>query len=218
MLFGIILIAMVWRMRIRIFEGQRLLVWLMFGSACAGPLVFDLVLHTYTIAFPRYIIAAVPAAYLLAGAGLACLRHRTKLIMLALIVFAWAPNVLSISQNRSRNWSPLREISRAVSVNSAPTDLILVHSIPSGVLGISRYASGPAALASWVGQLGARRVPESIHKLVAGRIRIVFVKVHWVREPAPEEDWLRANAVVSHEIRLGSAKIIDFRPVNSETF
>ena len=138
--------------------------------------------------------------------------------MLVLIVFAWAPNILSIYRAQSRSWSPIREISRAASLNSSPTDLILVHSIPSGVLGIARYADGPVTLASWVGQLGAREVPESIRKLAAGRTRIVFVKVHEVREPAPEEDWLRANAMVFRERRVATGRIVDFRPINSETF
>jgi 4-amino-4-deoxy-L-arabinose transferase-like glycosyltransferase len=218
MLFGIIAIAMAWRLRSSLFHSQRLLLWLPFVAACAGPLAFDFVQHTYTVAIPRYAIAALPGAYLLAAGGLACLGHRTRLIILVLIVLAWAPNVLSIYRTRSRNWQPIREISRAANANGTPSDLILVHSIPSGVLGIARYAEGPAALASWVGQLGTRRVPESIHKLAAGRTRIVFVKVHEVGEPAPEEQWLRANTVVFHEARLGWVKIVDFRPVDSETF
>ena len=217
-LFGIAAIAMLWRLRIHIFGKRRLLLWLIFGAACAGPLAFDLVEHTYTVAFLRYAIAALPFAYLLAAVGLACLGRRIRIIMLILIVMAWAPTLLSIYLSQSRGWVPIREVSRTASLNSGSSDLILVHSIPSGVLGIARYASGHAALASWIGQLGTRRVPESIHKLAAGRIRIVFVKVHWVREPAPEEDWLRANAVVSHETRLGSARIIDFRPLHAEGF
>ena len=217
-LFGIAAIAMLWRLRIHIFGKRRLLLWLIFGAACAGPLAFDLVEHTYTVAFLRYAIAALPFAYLLAAVGLACLRRRIRIIMLILIVIAWAPTVLSIYLSQSRGWVPIREVSRTASMNSGSSDLILVHSIPSGVLGIARYANGPAALASWIGQLGNHRVPESIHKLVAGRIRVVFVKVHWVREPAPEEHWLRANAVVSRETRLGSARIIDFRPLHAETF
>jgi hypothetical protein len=96
--------------------------------------------------------------------------------------------------------------------------LILVHSIPSGVLGIARYADGPAELASWVGQLRTRRVPESLNALVAGRTRILFVKVHPVGEPAPEEQWLRTNAVISKETHIGSARVIDFRPIGSGTF
>ena len=217
-LFGVVVFAMAWRLRIHVFGGQRLLLWLLFAAACAGPLVFDFVQHTYTLAVPRYAIAALPAAYLLAAVGLACFGPRTRVIMLVLIVFAWAPNILSIYRAQSRSWSPIREISRAASLNSSPTDLILVHSIPSGVLGIARYADGPVTLASWVGQLGAREVPESIRKLAAGRTRIVFVKVHEVREPAPEEDWLRANAMVFRERRVATGRIVDFRPINSETF
>jgi hypothetical protein len=218
MLFGIVAIAMAWRLRIRVFGGQRLLLWLPFAAACAGPLVFDFVQHTYTAAFSRYAIAALPVAYLLAAVGLSCLGRRTRLIMLALIILAWAPNVLSIYRNQSRSWSPIREISHAACANGSPSDLILIHSIPSGVLGIARYADGPAELTSWVGQLGTRRVPESIHQMAAGRTRIVFVNVHEVREPAPEEQWLRANAIVFRETRLSSGRIVDFRPVDSETF
>jgi len=217
-LFAIIAVAMAWRLRIQIFCGKRLLLWLVFGATCAGPLAFDFMQHTYTVAVPRYAIAALPAAYLLAGAGLACLGQRTRIIVLVLIVLAWAPNVLSIYGSPSRNWQPFREIAHAICADTSPSDLILVHSIPSGVLGIARYANGPAALASWVGQLGNRHVPESIHKLATGRTRIVFVRVHEVREPAPEEDWLRANAVVFRQTRLGSGRITDFRPVNSDTF
>jgi len=217
-LFAVVAAAMAWRLRLRMFHGRRLFLWLWFIAACATPSVVDVLEGTYAVDYPRYALAGLPAAYLLAAVGFACLGRRIRPIMLLLIVLTWAPNVLSIYCTQSRNWSPIREISRAASVNSAPTDLILVHSIPSGVLGISRYVSGPASLASWVGQLGTRRVPESLNVMAAGRTRIVFVKVHEVREPAPEEQWLRANAVVFHEMRLGSGRIVDFRPMDSKTF
>ena len=217
-LFDFVAVAMVWRLRTHVFSQSRLLLWLLFVATCTGPLVFDFVQHSYAAAYPRYVIAALPAAYLLAGAGLACLGQRTRVIALVLIVLAWAPSVLSIYGNQSRNWQPIREVSHSVCANSSSSDLILIHSIPSGVLGIARYADGPAELASWVGQLRTRRVPESIHKLAAGRTRVLFVRMHEVGEPAPEEGWLRANAVVSHETRLGSARIIIFRPLHAETF
>jgi len=61
-------------------------------------------------------------------------------------------------------------------------------------------------------------VPESLRSLANGRTRIVLVKVHEVGEPAPEEHWLRANAVVFGETDLGSGKIVDFRPRGAKTF
>jgi len=217
LLFGVIAVLMLWRLRMRALAQGRLLLVLVFAAACVGPLAFDVLQHTYTIAWPRYAIAALPAAYLLVAAGLACLPRRSRIVMLCLIVVAWTPNLLIMNRDPS-HWMAIREISGAVSMNGSPTDLILVHSIPSGVLGVARYANGPAAMASWVGQLGTRRAPESLKQLAAGRTRILFVKLHEVGEPAPEEDWLRANAMIFGETRLELAETVDFRPRDSETF
>jgi hypothetical protein len=216
-LFAAVAAVTLWRTRLRVLGRGGLLLGLLFAATCAGPLVFDFVQHTYTINVPRYAIAALPVAYLLAGAGLAYLSRRLRIIMLALIVLAWSPNLLSLYRNRLP-WLPMREIALAASVNGSPSDLILVHSIPSGVLGIARYANGPAGLDSWVGQLGNRRTPESLQQLAAGRTRVLFVKVHEVGERASEEEWLRANAIVSRETRLGSGLVVDFRPWDSKTF
>jgi Dolichyl-phosphate-mannose-protein mannosyltransferase len=217
MLFGAVAVVMLWRMRMHVLSRNRLLLGLLFASACAGPLIFDRLQHTYTIAVPRYAIAALPAAYLLAAAGIACLRSWGRIVILCLIVLAWTPNLWIMNREISP-WLPIREISRAMSTNSSASDLILVHSIPSGVLGVARYANGPAAMASWVGQLGTRRVPESLQQLAAGRTRILFVKLHEVGEPAPEEDWLRANAVTFQETRFNFPVVVDFRPRGSDTF
>jgi hypothetical protein len=216
--FGVIAIAMAWRLRLGMFGEQRLVLWLSFILTCAGPYLFDVMQHTYTVAVPRYAVAALPAAYLLAAVGLTCLNKLTRVVLLVTIIIAWMPDVWTIYTNESRNSLPIREISHLASANSRASDLILVHSIPSGVLGIARYANGPAALASWVGQLGMRHVPESIQHLVTGRTHVILLKAHEVREPAPEERWLRANAVVLKETRLGSARMIDFGPKTSTTF
>lgn len=218
LLFGSIAALTVWRLRQQLFAWRRLLLGMTFTGACAGPLVFDLVQHTYTVAVPRYAIAGLPAACLLAAVGFACLHYRVRFIALLLVVFAWVPSIWSIYQIRSRSGSAIREIAHAATTNGSPSDLILVHSIPSGVLGVARYSDGPAALASWVGQLGNRRTPESLHDLAAGRTRILLIKVHEVGEPAPEEEWLRANAAVIQQRRFGAAMIIDFRPRNAQTF
>jgi 4-amino-4-deoxy-L-arabinose transferase-like glycosyltransferase len=217
-LFMVLLVAMTWRLRMRLFEPRRLLLWFWLIAACAGPFAYDFLQRTYTAAVPRYAAAALPAAYLLAAVGATCLPARARAITLSLIIFAWAPSLVSIYQAISRREQPLSDIAHAVSLDGSPSELILVHSIPSGVLGIARYANGSAALASWVGQLGERQVPDSIHALVAGRTRIRFVRVHEVGQPAPEEDWLRENAEVLSEMHLGRALVVNFRPKDSEQF
>ena len=52
---------------------------------------------------------------------------------------------------------------------AGPGDLVLVHAIPSGVLGIARYLEADVPMAAWVGQLGRRRVPEDLDGMLAGR-------------------------------------------------
>ena len=217
-LFGVVGAAMAVRLRLRMFGSRRLLLWLWFLAAVTGPSLIDLLQGTHAMFYSRYVLAGLPAAYLLAAVGFGCLGRRIRVIVLLLILFVWVWQIVSIYRKDSRSWQPLREVAKAVSSNGSPSDLILVHSIPSGVLGVARYANDSAALASWVGQLGMRQMPQSLHALAAGRTRILFVKVHDVEEPAPEEDWLRANALVFHETRLAAATVVDFRPRDSETF
>ena len=68
---------MVWRLRWRAFEGSRLMLWLWFVVAAATPSLIDLLSGTYFTNNPRYALPALPAAYLLAGMGIACFADRT---------------------------------------------------------------------------------------------------------------------------------------------
>jgi hypothetical protein len=213
--FGVVAAIAAWRLRLQAFRGGRLLLWLVFVAACFGPLVFDLVAHTYTMAVPRYSVAALSGAYLLLGLAFAALERRIALAVLAIIMLTWVPDVFSMYR-APLPWRPLREIAHTASVNSSPSDVILVHEIPAHLFGIARYVSGPAPLASSVGPLQARPMPDALNKLIAGRTRVIFV---WNGlENVPEEKWLRANAVVSNETRVGPWAIVTFRPMNSERF
>jgi hypothetical protein len=105
-----------------------------------------------------------------------------------------------------------------ISATARPSDLVLVHSIPSGVLGLARYAQTSAAFGSWVGQLGTRHVPKSLQTLSQGRSRILLVKLHEVGAPAPEEAWLRANASMMNQKRIQAIDLIDFQPKTNSAF
>jgi hypothetical protein len=52
----------------------------------------------------------------------------------------------------------------------------------------------------------------------ARRRRVRFVNIHAVREPAPEEDWLRRNAAVARELRFQTCHLFDFIPRGFQTF
>jgi uncharacterized membrane protein len=217
-LFTTVAVGMVWRLGWHVLSGRRLLLWLWFMAACVAPFAVDGLQHTYISNVPRYAFAALPAAYLLAAIGLRCLSRPIRLTLLTLVVMTWTVPLLNVYRQHSRKLEPFREVAYAVSSGGNGSDSILVHSIPSGVLGIARYANGSAMIASWVGQLGTRRVPDSLPALIGGSTQVWLTKLHEVGQPAPEEEWLRSNGEVLTEKRIGAAKIIRFAPKNAATF
>ena len=222
-LFGAVAIIMAWRLRWRMFFGPRLLIWLWFVAAAAAPTLIDVLRSTYVANQPRYALAALPAAYLLSAMGLICLNRRWRAIVLLLIVLGWLPFLFNIYWDDSRSNEPFRRIADTLSQDGSASDVILVDSAPSAILGIARYMKGTCPVTPWVQQLGTRHVPESITMLAAGYSRVLFVKTHPSTGTNPEEDWLRRNAVVLRQQRIGApgvggARIVVFANKNAATF
>jgi Dolichyl-phosphate-mannose-protein mannosyltransferase len=211
--------------RWRVFWRRRvLMLWFWALAAVLGLLVFDALRHTYTMAVPRYAIAAMPAAFLLIALALRTTRRPVGSILLALIVLAWVPSYYMLLKSETRSYTPFREVGRIVSDRAGPDDLVLVHSIPDGASGVARYISPDSALergsgmASWIERLGDRRVPGSLRNLARGRRRVLFVRIHDVGQPAPEEAWLRARGRLVGEDRLSTADVLEFVPREGPEF
>jgi hypothetical protein len=218
LLFMLVAGAMAWRLRWRAFEGSRVMLWLWFVIAAATPSLIDLLSGTYFTNNPRYALPALPAAYLLAGIGIACFADRSATIVLVLIVICWGDVIHTMFRQNARSGEPFRAIAQSITADNTPSDLILVHSIPSGVLGIARYSDKSSAIGVWVEQLGQRRVPESIQSLIAGRSRVFFVLAHPLGEPVPEEEWLQARSMVSSDGWRQRIKVVELQPKIGATF
>lgn len=209
-LFGLLFAAFGRRLGPRLCGGARRFAWFWLAAACAGPLVFDALRGTYTSAVPRYALAGLPAALVLAAAALAGLAPRTRGLLLAGIVLAFVPHLCMLHARATRSWNPLRETARTLANHAGAEDLVLVHSIPSGVIGIARYHTGSAPIAAWVEQLGERGVPDSVSGLVRGRRRILLVRIHECGAPALVEDWLRENGRLVGELSGGAGRALCF--------
>ncbi|MFL5517707.1 MAG: glycosyltransferase family 39 protein, partial [Gemmatimonadales bacterium] len=198
------------RGRAALIGNGRDLVWLWAIATCAGPVVFDLLRGASTSLVSRYALAGVPAAMLLAALAIGTLPAGFSLGAVALLVGTWLPALRDVFALRARAWEPYRLAAARVAAWAAPDDLVIVHSIPSGVLGIARYLEADVPVAAWVGQLGTRRMPDDLAALLAGRHRVALIRIHEVGEPAPEEAWLRANATVLRDERRDAATIVYF--------
>ena len=215
---GAVAVALGLAFRRRPFSGERGLVWLWVAAACVGPVAFDLLKGTNTSTIPRYALAGLPGLLVLAAVGLGRMRPAVRVVVLLVILLTWSSGVRAILRLPSRQFEPYREVAASLSATATPDDLVLVHSIPSGVLGIARYANGATMMASWVGQLGQRRVPADVEALTEGRARVVVVRIHEVGEPAPQEAWLRVYARLIDESLQQNARLSTFRPRSGERF
>jgi hypothetical protein len=216
--FGAVALALVLRFRRRLFSGDRGLLWLWVAAACIGPVVFDLMRGTNTAARPRYALAGLPGVLVLAAVGLSRLQLVVRVVVLLAILLAWSSGVRAILELPSREYEPYREVAVSLSASATAEDLVLVHSIPSGVLGIARYMTGATMMASWVGQLGQRRVPADAAALTEGRAKVIVVRIHEVGEPAPEDSWFRVHARLVDESERQGARLSTFQPRAGERF
>jgi hypothetical protein len=214
----LLLALAIWRRGLKpLFAPVPLLLWLWLLAACVGPVVFDLMRGTFASLMARYALSALPVAMLLVGFALSRLTPRSNAVLLALILSAWAPGIRGVFRD-SRAWEPYVRVGRELSDWARPGDLVIVHSIPSGVLGVTRYMAPSVPVATWVGQLGTRRVPHDLEALLAGRRRVALVKVHRLGESAPEEDWLRRNATLTETHTIRTAELLYFAPNNGPVF
>ena len=214
----VLLALAVWRRGLRpLLSPLPRLLWFWLLFACVGPVLFDLLRGTFASLMARYALAGLPAAMLLVGLALSRLAPRANAVLLALIVCAWIPGIRAVFQN-PRAWEPYVQLGSELSDWAGPEDLVVVHSIPSGVLGVTRYMRPDVPVAAWVGQLGSRRVSQDLEQLLAGRRRVAVVKVHHLGEPAPEEDWLRRQATLLDERTIRSAQVFYFAPSDGVSF
>lgn len=214
----VLLALAVWRRGLRpLLSPLPRLLWFWLLVACIGPVVFDLLRGTFASLMARYALAGLPAAMLLVGLALSSLAPRANAVLLALMVCAWIPGIRAVFQN-PRAWEPYVQLGGELSDWAGADDLVIVHSIPSGVLGVTRYMRSAVPVAAWVGQLGSRRVPQDLDQLLAGRRRVAVVKVHHLGEPAPEEDWLRRHATLLDERTIRSAQVLYFAPSEGVSF
>lgn len=191
------------------FTPDRRLVWLWLIAACTGPLIFDLLRGTVTSLIPRYALAGMPAAILLTGVALAPIG-RAGNALIVLLLGLWAPGLRDVLGSRLRARRPYRAAAEQVATWAGPADLVIVHSIPSGVAGVARYLPPATPVAAWIGQLGQRHIPEDLVELTRNRDRVALIKIHSVGNPAREVDWLRAHADSVEELRYTNARIVYF--------
>lgn len=98
-------------------------------------------------------------------------------------------------------------LGRMLNIEMSPSDVVIVHSTPSGVLGVARYLRPETPVGPCVGQLGRRALPRDIVALTEGRARAAVVVIHRVGAPAEQSAWLLQHARRIDEQAAGRATL-----------
>jgi mannosyltransferase len=216
-LLGVVAILLWRQFSWRLFSGHRRLVWLWMLASLIGPLALDLLRGTYLTHIPRYALAGMPALMLLVGLALSRLRSPIRAALVLLILAAWVPGMRDLFAHRYPG-KPFREVAAIIDTRAEEGDVVIMHSIPSGLLNLVRYMKTETPIVSWVGQLQQRRVPDDLEAITAGHRRVILVRFHEVGEPVVEEPWLRANARLREDLRVPEARLWFFTPRRGDRF
>ena len=220
----IVLALAVRRLGRRLLGPRRSLLWLAAATGACTPIVLDLALGTYMSAVPRYALAALPPTLVLVAVTLTALDPRRRAFVLALLVVLALAGTFRVQRSWARTGEPFAHLGWFLGREARASDVVVVHSIPSGVCGVARYmvrsGSSPdvALLASWVGPLQRREVPRDIEALAHGRRRVLLVKIHTVSDRIPEEAWLRREARLVSEEWFWNASVLVFEPRDGGVF
>ena len=122
------------------------------------------------------------------------MKGKWTCLFTALVLLAWTAGAWPILAHRARPGAAYPALDAELGAWAGPSDLVVVHSIPSGLIGMARYLDHDVPMASWIAPLNLRRVPDDLELLLRGRRRLALVQVHNLAQPAPAEPWLRAHA------------------------
>ena len=189
-----------------------------------GLFAVDAIQGTYTAAVPRYAFASIPPAIVLASLTADRLLGRAFVPVFAVVLLAYIPALhrLLVSTERGSWYPPAGQF---LETQAASDELIIVHSIPSGALGLARYTTSAAPIVLWTQQLrrheqrdGTEANQADLARLLNGRSRTLVVRVHDVGEPAPELRLLERQGALLRDRQLGSAHVTEFQPQTGAVF
>lgn len=176
-----------------------------------GPALLDLIFSSHAATVPRYSLPALPAAALLFGAAWFLIPIPARAGTALGLALAWGGAWHSLAGYPGRNGNPLREAALETAARLKPGDLVLVHALPSGLLGIARYLPPDTPLAGWVSQYPGTNL-EDLPARIAGSRRVFVVTAHPYDRRYDATLRLRKEALVVDGFQRGGILVEAFAP------
>jgi uncharacterized membrane protein len=172
-----------------LFSPDRRLVWLWVTAAVVGPWALDLVRHTGASRIPRYVLGGLPAAMLLVAFAVQPLPRRARVAFVGLVLLGWTAGLAPIVRQPSRPGAVYGALASELEHRVRPDGVVLVHSVPSGIIALSRALTRELPFLVWIEPLGLRGT-DDLPALLQGRRQVALVQVHNIGLASPAERWL----------------------------
>ena len=190
------------------------LVWGWAAACIVGLLAFDVWRGTRTSDYLRYALPALPAALILLAVVITTARPAVQAIVIVSIVGVWW-HVASVSVFTSvpRPGQPLPDVARNIQAWAHTGDgapLVIVHSIPTGLIGLARYLDGSLAVYPSVPRINNGTAPPDIHRLTTRYDRFAFVGFHDLGTESAYESWLSAHTQLVGREQIGGVRVAYF--------
>jgi hypothetical protein len=199
------------------FQGPGLLPWFWLVASILGVIVFDLIQGTQTSLYPRYALPGLPAAALVGGLLFSRLPRGVAALLLSPILAFWLRSNWAMVREPARPWQPFAEIAAHLDQRTTSRDVVIVRSVPSGVIGIARYMDGDTPIVSWVESLRTTDAAEDLERLKAGACHIAMVRIHdSMQGEDPAEPWLLENTSLLAEDWVRNSRLLFFRGGRSD--
>lgn len=172
-----------------LFSPDRRLVWLWVTAAVLGPWAFDLVRHTGASRIPRYVLGGLPAAMLLVAFAVQPLLCRARAAFVGLVLLGWTAGLAPIVRQPARPGAVYGALASELEHRVRPDGVVLVHSVPSGVIALSRALTRELPFLVWIEPLGLRET-DDLPALLRGRRQVALVQVHNIGLASSAQRWL----------------------------
>jgi hypothetical protein len=140
-------------------------------------------------------LCGLPAALLILSGMIGRLPVLKTALCLILLLGGYVAGLWKIFATPYRSSEYFLQANAVMSSLVTPNDVALIHSIPSAILGVTRYMDSSVPVAVWIEPLQQKHIPDGIQRIIAGKNKVAVLRVHkMARDREPEVDWLNANA------------------------
>ena len=206
---GIIFVGAMRRLRLQAVNWRPVLPCMWFAASVFGVILFDVLRGTHASLVTRYVVPGLPALFLVIAFAMSRMRRDVAALAVLLVAMGWGWNLYQVLRIPLQSLQPFSEIASHIDEHATPGDVVIVRSIPAGVLALTRYMKTETPVLSWVEQSGVHG-EKDLERVMQSFCRIVLLSIHSV-DRNTVEPFLRAHSSNVTEVQVRDVPVLYFR-------